>query len=95
MFSVEIKVNGSIIAHLYGHNKGPATNEVAIRHDASGGVHIEGDICEYEYEYYELGMAKRGTGQILRGEVEHNRNESMIVLLQKIFDEVEKKRKKK
>ena len=41
MLSAEIKINGSLLGHLYLHNLG----------------YLKGKLteCEYEYEYYEIG----------------------------------------
>ena len=49
MFTFEIKINGSLIAHIYGHNEG--------RRNAEGET-------EYRYEYYETENPKLTVGTV-------------------------------
>jgi len=49
MFTFEIKINGSLIAHIYGHNEG--------RYNEEGET-------EYRYEYYETERPKLTTGTV-------------------------------
>jgi len=49
MFTVEIKINGSLIGHIYGHNEGVDKN----------------NNTEYTYEYYRPESRKLVNGKIL------------------------------
>lgn len=48
MFTIEIRINGSQIGHIYGHNTGP-------KNDGN---------CKYEYEYYETETGKVVSGNV-------------------------------
>ena len=48
MFTVEIKINGSMIGHIYGHNKADIAN----------------GVCRYEYEYYQPELRKMVCGEV-------------------------------
>lgn len=48
MFTVEIKINGALISHIYGHNEGDVT---------------PGE-CKYRYEYYETETRKVVNGNV-------------------------------
>jgi hypothetical protein len=41
MFTAELKINGLLVGHLYGVNKGPVVSEQV------------NDLCHYEYHYYD------------------------------------------
>ena len=74
MFSVEVKINGVLIGHLYGHNNGYMESDV-----------LSGE-CLYSYEYYEPGKGK----EVKRGNITHKRDDGMVKLLSKIFKKLEK-----
>ena len=74
MFSVEVKINGILIGHLYGHNKGYMESD-----DLS-------DECLYSYEWFEPGTGK----EVKRGNITHKRDDGMVKLLSKIFKKLEK-----
>ena len=42
MFSVEVRINGSMIGHIYGHNEGFTNNSKKY------------DECNYTYQYYDV-----------------------------------------
>jgi hypothetical protein len=48
MFTVEIKINGTMIGHIYGHNEGDLAN----------------GKCKYRYEYYEIEKRKVRNGMV-------------------------------
>ena len=52
MFSVDLKINAILIAHLYGHNKGP--------------VLADPDICSYYIEYHRIGESKESPKVVSR-----------------------------
>ena len=49
MFTIEIKINGSLIGHIYGINKGDGPNKTT----------------RYNYEYYEPEIRRLITGSVL------------------------------
>ena len=72
MFTIEIKINGAMVGHVYGRNVGqvfPTTKE-----------------CLYTIEYYkpDLGPEQR----ILKMEVSHNPDDGIEALLQAIINRV-------
>lgn len=76
MFSTEIRVNGSLLAHIYGRNT-----------CACRGLRVEEHKCTYDYEYYEVESRTLQTG-----EVKHDRKEPIRKLITLILKDVEKKR---
>ena len=48
MFTVEIKINGSLISHIYGHNEGDLLDGTSL----------------YRYEYYETETRKVRNGKV-------------------------------
>jgi len=52
MITVEIKVNGNMVGHIYGQNLGRAYGEGKRVHD-------------YRYEYYNLALGKIISGSVL------------------------------
>jgi hypothetical protein len=73
MFTTEIRLNGTLFAHVYGRN---------ICTCISGYPSHE---CAYTYEYYEI-----ETRKVRKGEVSHNKHDSIRKLISKILDSVEK-----
>ena len=74
MFSVEVKINGVLIGHLYGHNNGHMESDALS------------DKCLYSYEYYEPGTGK----EVKRGNITHKRDDGAAKLVSEIFKKLEK-----
>lgn len=55
MFTFEIRINGSLIGHIYGHNESRTDDE---------------GRDEYSYEYYETGTRKLIKGTVFHRRVE-------------------------
>jgi len=79
MFTVEVKVNGFLAAHIYGKNIGC----------------VKGNNYAYEYEYFEVdGGFGSENKNVIRGNIVHNREERIIKLIYIILGDVNVKRKK-
>ena len=83
MFTTEIRLNGTLIAHIYGRNVCSCfgmnpTRTVPKKH-----------FCKYAYEYYEV-----DTRKVRSGTVEHNREDKVRKLITAILNDVEKQEKK-
>jgi len=82
MFSVEIKINGSMIAHIYGRNLGPAEDH-PVPIELTDRERNSGDAYLYKYEYYT--PENRG---IREGKVVHVRDDGIEPLLRDILASV-------
>jgi len=80
MFSVEIKLNGSMIAHIYGRN--------ITQYSAYDNLKNL-DESEYIFEYYEPEI-----GELIKGNVSHKRSDGIVPLIIKILKNASKKLKK-
>jgi hypothetical protein len=74
MFSVEIKVNGCMVVHIYGHNTG-IPDAVYNLNDP---LHL------YSYEIYTLGEKKLSFGHVL-----HKQSNGLLTLIRKILEDAE------
>ena len=72
MFSVDIKINGVLIAHLYGQNRGYAD-------------YLRSEDSSYKYEYHVIN--KRGT-PVVYGNLTHNRADGIEILVHKILEKI-------
>jgi len=69
MFSVELKINGTLVAHISGYN--------ITEHPYRTGTH------KYSYEYYEVDSSR-----VIKGTVEHNREDRLTELIRIILNNV-------
>jgi len=74
MFTVEIRVNGSLVACATGQNTGWATEE-------GEGV--------YDYEYYQPSLEKKVKSKIKRGQVYHNKSDGIRKLVSAVLKDVD------
>jgi hypothetical protein len=72
MLTVELKINGTLVGHIYGVNKGECPRE-----DGYGRYTI------YEYEYYEPGNKK-----LIDGTVFHKREDGLRKLIEIILVDI-------
>lgn len=68
MLTVEIKVNGVLISHIYCRNITFDSSFVAALTD--------GDANIYEYEYYKIGKT-----ELTSGNLQHNRKDGALKLI--------------
>jgi hypothetical protein len=77
MFTIEIKINGSLIGHIYGRN---TTAELYCANPEKSTVEDY-----YKYEYYEP-----ETRELIRGDIKHIRADGIRPLIIKILNNVER-----
>ncbi|MDO8640252.1 MAG: hypothetical protein Q7R33_01800 [Nitrosarchaeum sp.] len=82
MITVEIKVNGCLIEHIYAKN-------IAHVSDTDGGPENL-----YDYEIYRVSKGQK-TGEIISGSLTHLYEDGAEVLVQKILQDVKKRNGKK
>ena len=73
MFTIEIKINGSMIGHIYGRN-------IGYTEDCGPNEHM----MNYTYEYYEP-----ETREIKSGRVKHERTDGARRLVQLILEDLD------
>jgi hypothetical protein len=73
MISMDMKVNGVLIGHIYCHNE--------------GSIHMDNvlDLCQYYWEYHKIGERK---SKIQRGCVSHRRKEGALKLFSLIIKDI-------
>ena len=79
MFTVELKINGSLIGHVYGHNEGL----VEQPHDFSN----SNPKSKYKYAYYGVENQK-----LINGKITHSRDDGLERLISSILLDVDKKK---
>ena len=80
MFTIEYRINGTIIGVVYGHNDGLDAN----RQDKKQ------EVCRYTWRYHDI-----GDGVVYKGEISHDRAAGLLVLVAKITIEAEKQKASK
>lgn len=75
MFTIEYRINGALIAVLYGHNEG------VVRLDGNADA-----ICRYTWRYTEV-----DTGRMVSGEIEHLRPLGLLPLATRIASATQEK----
>lgn len=92
MLTAEIKVNGTLIAHLYARNITFDKEWEDAQKLFAGAKVVVPDTKEhkYKYEYYEI-----GSGKTTSGNVSHIRNDGAAKLISVIMDDMEKNKKEK
>lgn len=80
MFTTELRVNGNLIAHIYGRNVCTCVPMNYLKED------FQDHDCTYEYDYYDV-----ETRTLTKGTVEHNRQGKLRQLIATILMDVEKK----
>lgn len=72
MISMDLRVNGILIGHIYCHNE--------------GSIHMDNilDLHQYYWEYHEIGKHKK----VQHGHVRHRRNEGAIKLFSIIIKDI-------
>ena len=83
LFTTEIRINGTLIAHIYGRNVCPCSGMNPVR------TVPKKHRCKYEYEYSEL-----ETRKVRSGIIKHDREDSLRKLITAILNDVEKQEKK-
>lgn len=84
MFTTEIKINGSMIIHIYGRNLGcNLDHQKYIKQ-------LDTCTCDYTYELYQV--EDRG---LIKGKITHKRSDGIKSLLIKILKDSDKKGKAK
>ena len=89
MLTLEMKVNGMLIAHIYIVNVSPHVDNPLLCYGP--GAPKNPDICNYEYEIYRVGV-EGGDESVVKGKVKHNQTEGAIKLVQKVTKHATRKR---
>ena len=80
MFTIELRVNGTLVTHVYGRNVTDERNERGVgAQDVANGADV------YDYELYETESRR-----VTNGTVTHKRNDGIRALAAKILRDVER-----